>query len=115
MTLFWHDHFATANYKVGRPPAMYEQNQLLRANAMGDFRAMLQGVSRDPAMIRWLDNNTNRKNSPNENYARELMELFTMGPGNYSEDDVREGARAFTGWFFNRDAGFVFNPNQHDA
>jgi len=115
MTLFWHDHFATANTKVGRPPAMYEQNKLLRANAMGDFGTLLKSISRDPAMLRWLDNNVNRKGSPNENYARELMELFTMGPGNYSEDHVREGARAFTGWFFNRETGFVFNRNQHDT
>jgi uncharacterized protein (DUF1800 family) len=114
MTLFWHDHFATANAKVGRPPAMYAQNQLLRANAMGDFPTMLKGVSRDPAMLRWLDNNANRKSSPNENYARELMELFTMGPGNYTEEDVREGARAFTGWFFTREGAFAFNRNQHD-
>jgi uncharacterized protein (DUF1800 family) len=93
---------------------MYDQNKLLHANAMGDFRTMLKAISRDPAMLRWLDNNTNRKNSPNENYARELMELFTLGVGNYSEQDVREAARAFTGWFFNRDQGFVFNRNQHD-
>src|SRR5581483_405237 len=114
MTLFWHDHFATANYKVGRPPAMYAQIGLLRANAMADFGTLLRAVSRDPAMLRWLDNNTNRKSSPNENYARELMELFTLGSGNYTELDVREAARAFTGWFFNRDGEFVFNRNQHD-
>ncbi len=114
MTLFWHNHFATANYKVGNAEAMYAQNQFLRANALGDFRAMLRGISRDPAMLRWLDGNQNRKGSPNENYARELMELFTLGIGNYTEDDVREVARAFTGWFVDRDQGFVFNANQHD-
>ncbi len=115
MTLFWHDHFATANSKVGRPAVMYDQNSFLRANAMGDFRTMLRGISRDGAMLRWLDNNSNRKNSPNENYARELMELFTMGVGNYTEQDVREGARAFTGWFANRDGSFAFNRGQHDT
>lgn len=114
MTLFWHDHFATANSKVARPQAMYDQNKLLRANALGNFRELLNGVARDPAMLRWLDSNSNRRQSPNENFARELMELFTMGVGNYTETDVREAARAFTGWFFVRDTGFVFNRNQHD-
>ena len=114
MTLFWHNHFATANYKVGNPPFMYAQNALFRGNALGNFRDLLYGVSRDPAMLRWLDSNANRRASPNENYARELMELFTMGVGNYSEQDVRESARAFTGWFFDRNQGFVFNRNQHD-
>ncbi len=117
MTLFWHDHFATGNSKVGRPQAMYDQNNLFRTNALGNFQTLLQGVSRDPAMLRWLDSNANRKASPNENYARELMELFTMGEGNYTEQDVREAARAFTGWFVNRQEGFVFafNRNQHDT
>lgn len=114
MTLFWHDHFATANYKVGRPAAMYAQNAFFRANALGSFREILAGISRDPAMLRWLDGNANRKGKPNENYARELLELFTMGVGNYSEEDVRAAARAFTGWFFDRSLSFVFNPNQHD-
>jgi uncharacterized protein (DUF1800 family) len=114
MTLFWHNHFATANFKVGNPQAMYAQSALFRTNALGNFRDLLYGVSRDPAMLRWLDSNSNRKASPNENYARELMELFTMGVGNYSEQDVRESARAFTGWFYDRNQGFVFNRNQHD-
>lgn len=116
MTLFWHDHFATGNAKVGRPTAMYDQNRLFRTHALGNFRVLLREVARDPAMLRWLDSNANRKASPNENFARELMELFTLGEGHYTEDDVREAARAFTGWFINRQAGFVFafNPNQHD-
>ena len=104
MTLFWHNHFATANYKVGNPQAMYAQNALFRANALGSFHDLLNGVSRDPAMLRWLDSNSNRKASPNENYARELMELFTMDVGNYTETDVRESARAFTGWFYDRNS-----------
>jgi uncharacterized protein (DUF1800 family) len=114
MTLFWHNHFATSNTKVANAPAMYAQNQFLRANAMGSFRDLVAGISRDPAMIRWLDGNTNRKASPNENYARELMELFTMGVDTYTQADVKEAARAFTGWFFDRNQGFVFNRNQHD-
>src|SRR5262249_50355651 len=92
-------------------------NEFLRANALGDFRTLLRGVSRDPAMLRYLDNNTNRKEHPNENYARELMELFTMGVGNYTEDDVKAAARAFTGWTFvpfGPQAGFRFAPFQHD-
>ncbi len=114
MTLFWHNHFATANFKVGNPQAMYAQNALFRSNALGNFRDLINSVSRDPAMLRWLDSNSNRKASPNENFARELMELFTMGVGNYTETDVRESARAFTGWFYDRTQGFVFNRNQHD-
>jgi uncharacterized protein (DUF1800 family) len=116
MTLFWHDHFATANYKVANPAAMYAQNQLIRSNALGSFRTLLSSIARDPAMLRWLDSNSNRRASPNENFARELQELFTMGVGSgYTETDVREAARAFTGWFFDRNQGFVFNRNQHDA
>jgi uncharacterized protein (DUF1800 family) len=114
MVLFWHNHFATASFKVGAP-FMHQQNQLFRQHALGNFRQLLYGVSRDPAMLRWLDNNSNRRNSPNENYARELMELFTMGVDQYSQDDVKEAARAFTGWFFDRNLNFVFNRNQHDS
>ena len=114
MTLFWHDHFATANYKVGNSLLMYDQNQLFRANALGNFHDLVLAVARDPAMLRWLDSNSNRKAQPNENFARELMELFTLGVGNYTENDVREAARAFTGWFFDPKLGFVFNKNQHD-
>ena len=115
MVLFWHDHFATGNGKVGRPQAMDYQNQFFRANALGSFRELLSGISRDPAMLRWLDGNTNRRSSPNENYARELMELFTMGPGNYTQADVHEAARAFTGWGLDRDYQVTFNPRQHDT
>jgi uncharacterized protein (DUF1800 family) len=114
MMLFWHNLFATANFKVGNPQLMYAQHALFRTNALGSFRDLLYGVSRDPAMLRWLDSNSNRKASPNENYARELMELFTLGVGNYTETDVRESARAFTGWFYDRNQGFLFNRNQHD-
>jgi uncharacterized protein (DUF1800 family) len=117
-TLFWHGHFATAISKVKDPAAMREQNNLFRAKGMGRFRDLLLAVSQDPAMLFWLDSNTNRKGQPNENYARELMELFTMGIGHYTETDVKEAARAFTGWFVSRQARqlgqFFFNDNQHD-
>lgn len=113
MTLFWHGHFATSNAKVGNPYLMYQQNELFRRNALGDFQQMLVEVSKDPAMIIWLDNQQNRKGKPNENYAREIMELFTMGIGNYTEADIKEAARAFTGWA--APSGFYFNKKQHDS
>ncbi len=113
MTLFWHGHFATANSKVNNVGYMVRQNQFFRDHALGNYREILRGISRDPAMLRWLDSNTNRKRSPNENYARELMELFTLGIGNYSEQDVKEAARAFTGWFV-KDDQFFFDAAQHD-
>jgi uncharacterized protein (DUF1800 family) len=115
MTLFWHTHFATANSKVGDALLMVQQNQLFRDNAMGNFETLLQQVTRDPATLIWLDNRTNRKGAPNENYAREVMELFTVGIGNYSDEDVKQAARAFTGYTLNADKQFVFQPNQHDA
>ena len=93
---------------------MLAQNQLFRANALGNFGDILKAISRDGAMIRWLDLQTNRKGAPNENYARELMELFTLGVGNYTEDDVDEVARAFTGWSATPDGQFVFRQTQHD-
>ncbi len=116
MTLFWHGHFATANFKVDNPHWMWQQNQTLRTHALGNFHTMLQAVSRDPAMLVWLDGVENKKGKPNENYGRELLELFTMGVGSgYTEKDVKEGARAFTGWRFDRDtAAFSFHPDQHD-
>lgn len=115
MTLFWHDHFATAFYKVQDARLMLRQNELLRRHALGNFRTLLLEVSHDPAMLIWLDSNANRKRAPNENYARELMELFTVGLGHYTEDDVKAAARAFTGWHCDRKAGrFVFRAGEHD-
>jgi uncharacterized protein (DUF1800 family) len=99
MTLFWHNHFATSNAKVNNPALMQRQNDLLRAHALGRFPALLTAMGRDPAMLVWLDSTANRKAHPNENYAREVMELFTLGRGHYTERDVQEAARAFTGWF----------------
>jgi uncharacterized protein (DUF1800 family) len=115
MTLFWHQHFATANYKVNNPRWMWQQIEMFRNNGLGNFRSLLLEVMRDPAMMIWLDGNTNRKGKANENFARELMELFTMGVGNYSETDVKESARAFTGWVFDYPSqSFIFNPFLHD-
>ena len=81
MTLFWHDHFATSIAKVQQPGLMQRQNDLLRSQALGDFRALLEAIGKDPAMLIWLDSTANRRRSPNENYAREVMELFSLGPG----------------------------------
>jgi len=114
MVLFWHTHFATATSKVRGAGTMLNQIQLFRENALGNFETLLQLVTRDPAMLIWLDNNQNRKGSPNENYAREVMELFTVGIGNYTDTDVKEAARAFTGYTANRQGEFTFNPAQHD-
>ncbi|GAC1480825.1 MAG: DUF1800 domain-containing protein [Candidatus Dormibacteria bacterium] len=97
MTLFWHGLLTSGLDKAG-PAQMFVQNQLYRRMALGNFDELLKAVSKDPAMMVYLDNETNRKGKPNENYARELMELFTTGIGHYTEDDVRESARAFTGW-----------------
>lgn len=102
LTLFWHDHFAVSASKVNAAPMMLEYVQTLRRNANGNFLRMLEAISKDPAMIWWLDNNTNVRGKPNENFAREVLELFTMGIGNYTETDIQEAARAFTGWTFRR-------------
>jgi len=113
LTLFWHGHFATSNAgKINNPYLMYQQNLTFRTLGLGNFQNLLMAVSKDPAMIIWLDNQQNTKNKPNENYAREVMELFTMGIGNYSEGDVKEAARAFTGW--EAPNGYYFNRKQHD-
>ena len=114
MTLFWHGHFATGAEKVNDTELMVTQNQLLRRFALGDFRKLVHEVSKDPAMLLYLDSASNRKAHPNENYARELMELFCLGEGNYSEQDVQELARCFTGWEIRRKS-FRFNPYQHDS
>lgn len=114
LTLFWHGHFATSAAKVTDVRMMYAQNSLLRKHALGSFRAMLDAASKDPAMLVWLDSTTNHKAHPNENFAREVMELFCLGIGNYSEHDIKEAARAFTGWEL-RQNEFRFNRYQHDA
>jgi uncharacterized protein (DUF1800 family) len=115
MTLFWHNHFASSQQKVRLAELMYRQNATLRANALGNFATLLHAIARDPAMVIYLDNAQNRKGSPNENFAREVMELFTVGEGHYSEQDIKEAARAFTGWSLDRQTGqFVFRPFIHD-
>ncbi|MGE0704667.1 MAG: DUF1800 family protein [Vicinamibacterales bacterium] len=113
LTLFWHGHFATGANKVRDYRMMLRQNEMLRANASGPFRNLLVGILKDPAMLVYLDNGENIKSHPNENFGRELLELFTMGVGNYSEHDVREAARAFTGWT-NDVLEFRFDEPQHD-
>lgn len=100
MTLFWHDHFATSAQKVSSGPAMFNHLLTLRDNATGSFPGLLTAVSKDPAMLFWLDNQDNIKGKPNENFAREVMELFTVGIGHYTEKDIQEAARAFTGWTY---------------
>ncbi|MFQ5731603.1 MAG: DUF1800 family protein, partial [Planctomycetaceae bacterium] len=96
LTLFWHDHFATSVAKVKRMELMFGQNRLLRRHALTKFGPFLKAIGRDPAMVLWLDSNSNVQGKPNENYGRELLELFSLGVGNYSEKDVQEAARAFT-------------------
>lgn len=116
MTYFWHDHFATAISKVGRPQFMQRQNDTLRAGALGMFGDLLLSVARDPAMLVYLDNRANAKGAPNENYARELFELHTLGEGNgYTELDIKEAARALTGWRLTDDGGSTFRANLFDA
>lgn len=126
MTVFWHNHFATSAEKVTVGATMQDQIDLLRSFATSSFPTLLLNVSKDPAMLYWLDNQYNVKGKPNENFAREVMELFTLGEGQgYTERDVKEAARAFTGWTAGggrrviedlppRGAQFVFNPSVHD-
>ncbi|MGH9222248.1 MAG: DUF1800 domain-containing protein [Acidimicrobiales bacterium] len=115
LTWFWHGHFATAFTKVREPALLYRQNQTLRRHGDGNFEELTQAVAKDPAMILWLDTQTNAVGKPNENFSRELMELFALGIGNYTEKDVAEGARAFTGWRYDRAAdGFAFVSARHD-
>jgi uncharacterized protein (DUF1800 family) len=141
MTLFWHDHFATGYTKIANdlgsgsegtrymaakasedPGAVRGQIEMLRDNALGNFRDILLAVAQDVAMVVWLDGRTNTKNRPQENFAREVMELFTMGVGNYTEPDVYAGARVFTGWNMQRVGTgaaqhweFVYNADNHDT
>ncbi len=121
LTLFWHGHFTSSFGDVHDAIAMYTQNQLFRTYAAGNFTSLIDGVARDPAMLRYLNNDENRLGHPNENWARELMELFAMGIGHYAETDVKESARAWTGWTL-RDyrsyvdrRTFAFKPLLHDS
>lgn len=111
LTFFWHGHFAC---HVRRPDAALQLNNTIRRLALGKFPDLLLAVSKEPAMLQFLNNQQNKKQRPNENFAREVMELFTLGRGHYAEQDVKEAARAFTGWGFNREGQFEFRPRQHD-
>ena len=116
LTLFWHGHFATSLQKVRAPELMFRQNQLFRSMGAGRFEPLAQAVAKDAAMMVWLDSNSNQRESPNENFARELFELFTLGEGNYAEADVKAAARAFTGWRVSpRTQNFAFAPRLHDG
>jgi uncharacterized protein (DUF1800 family) len=114
LTLFWHNHFATSNAKVLNVGYMVGQYELMYRHALGNFAELLQAMSKDPAMMVWLDTVQSKKGQPNENYARELMELFSLGIGNYTEKDIREAAKAFTGWEI-RNGQFFANKKEHDA
>ena len=111
MTLLWHGHFACRSQN---PTFLVELNNIHRKHALGSFRRMVHDVAKAPAMLQFLNNQQNRKGHPNENFARELMELFTLGRGNYTETDIKESARAFTGWNFNRMGEYQFRPAIHD-
>ncbi|MDB5203250.1 MAG: hypothetical protein JWQ27_2659 [Ferruginibacter sp.] len=112
MSLFWHGHFAC---RVINSFFQQELLHIIRTNALGNFAELLKAVSKSPSMLQFLNNQQNKKSHPNENFAREVMELFTMGRGNYSENDVKEAARAFTGWSYNIQGEFIFRRQQHDA
>lgn len=115
MTLFWHNHFTSGLRKVKSPQLLYRQNMMLRRHAAGNYRAFLHDILRDPAMLLYLDNAKSRKGQPNENLARELFELFTLGEGQYTEQDVKEAARALTGLSLRREDGtFMERPFAHD-
>ncbi|MEQ1822537.1 MAG: DUF1800 domain-containing protein [Fimbriimonadaceae bacterium] len=128
MVVFWHNHFATSTVKVNSGYLIADQNEIFRKNATGKFSTLLSEVSKDPAMLYWLDNHLNVAGKPNENFAREVMELFTLGVGNYTEKDVQEAARAFTGWTYQKPkkqkknpddipkkTRFVFETDDHDG
>jgi len=115
MTLFWHGHFTSSFQPVRWPQLMYRQNLLFRRHALGNYRTLVHEIARDPAMLLYLNNQQNKKSHPNENFARELMELFTLGEGHYSEHDITELARAFTGWQYDpRSGAFDFKAGNHD-
>ena len=114
LTLFWHGHFATSERKVNSLALMLTQNELLRKHALGPFAELLQIMVGDGAMLVWLDGAGSKKEKPNENFGREFLELFSLGVGNYTEKDIREAARAFTGWSVEAGKG-VFQADAHDA
>jgi uncharacterized protein (DUF1800 family) len=115
MTLFWHGHFATSFEKVRMPYFLWLQNETIRQNALGSFNQLLVAVSEDPAMLRYLDGATSNKAHPNENFAREVMELFALGEGHYTEQDIQQAAKAYTGWGLDKDqVRFEYHRANHD-
>lgn len=115
MTLLWHNHFTSSLEKVEQPNLLYAQNKLFRENALGNYRVLLHKIARDPAMLIYLDGYKNIKGRPNENFARELLELFTLGRGHYNENDVKAAAIAFTGWGVDRNRGtYFYDAKKHD-
>jgi hypothetical protein len=114
MTIFWHGHFVSSIKEVANSQDMIQQIQFLREHSLGKFEALVRGIGRDPAMLRYLNNDTNVKDHPNENWARELMELFSLGDGNYTETDIKQAARAFTGWSRDANSAFEFKRLDHD-
>jgi uncharacterized protein (DUF1800 family) len=114
MTFFWHSHFATSIQKVRSPALMLAQQDTFRSHGLGSFESLALAIAQDPAMMRWLDTGKGGKDDPNENFARENFELFILGHGNYSESDVREAARTFTGWRWTPAGGFRVVARQHD-
>ena len=115
MVLFWHNHFTSSMLKVRYAPALFRQNALFRREALGNFATLLKEVARDPAMLIYLDGMRSVARQPNENFARELLELFTLGEGRYAEADIKSAARAFTGWSVDRETGqFIERAGQHD-
>jgi len=115
MTLFWHGHFCSSLEAVGDHVMLWRQNQLFRALGLSDFRTLTQRVAVDPAMLRYLNNDRNVVGAPNENFARELMELFTLGANRYTQDDVGAAARAWTGHGIDKDGQYAFTSRRHDA
>ena len=116
LVLFWHNHFTSSLQKVRFPPALWRQNALFRREAAGNYATLLRAVARDPAMLIYLDGMRSVARRPNENFARELLELFTLGEGHYGEADIKAAARAFTGWTVDRrTGGFATRPNEHDT
>jgi uncharacterized protein (DUF1800 family) len=115
MTLFWHGHFTSSLMKVRYPSSLFRQNALFRQEALGNYASLLRSVARDPAMLIYLDGRGSVARQPNENFARELLELFTLGEGRYGEADIQAAARAFTGWSVDRESGqFVVHSDRHD-
>ena len=115
MTLFWHNHFPSSIAKTQQVSMLHQQNLLLRKHALGNFAQLLHAIAKDPAMLVYLDGYVSIEEEPNENFGRELLELFTVGIGHYTENDMREAARAFTGWSIDDRTGrYIFNANDHD-